>query len=952
MTGGDTPDADRNESARFRRVEELFHDLVDQPAAERAAVLEPLREREPEIHDHLLGLLGRADAGGALTAAPAALQDALLGSRELRGSLGPYRLLQRIGEGGMGVVYEAEQAEPIRRRVAVKLIRFGHDSARVVARFRAEQQTLALMRHPNVALVHDAGTSADGRPFFVMELVEGEPLHHYCDQRGLDLEHRLGLFLEVCAGVEHAHQKGVIHRDLKPSNILVTEESGTPRPKIIDFGIAKAVGDASGAVPGLTSVDEAIGTLEYMSPEQTRGTTGIVDTRTDVYALGVVLYELLTGELPIPAESLRDVSLAAAYHAIQERDPPPPSRRTGTKPAAPSEAATRRGTDPATLARRLRGDLDWIAMRALAKDPDRRYPAVSQLQDDIARFLRHEPVSAGPPSATYRLRKFARRHRVGVAAGSLVLLALLTGIVGTTSGLLRAQRAEAEARAAEAAAKVEASTAHEVTDFLVGLFRVNDPSESRGRAVTASEILERGATRVEEELSDEPEVLARLRIAIGRVYANLGLYENARAQLEAALSLREQHLAPTDPELAHSHVELGRLLRLQDDASGAESAYRRAIEILELGPSPAGFDLGNALNELGLVLGPRDPDGARSAYARARELAVAEHGEQHEQVWRADANLAALEARRGNFEPARASFLSALTAAEVTLGADHPDLGPLLGNLAFVLRKLGHHREALALQERDLAISERALGPTHPTVGVALLNLAAVHQRLGDYDAAARAGERAIAVLDASLPLGHRHRELARNNHAHTLLRTGDYEGSRDLLVASVTALADREDDATAQDRVRSQLMLSVVERLAGNPGRATNLVAEVLQDPKLDRWPALGVDAHFALAHALARLPGRTTDAVAALDRALAAAHQTPGVAPSDIAFSEARFWALSGDVERALAQLELAVEEGYSDALLLTDPDLTAVRQNGRFAALARRMGSRLESKGGDGA
>src|SRR5262245_31522268 len=382
--------------------------------------------------------------------------------------IGPYKLMEQIGEGGFGLVFVAEQQRPVYRRVALKVIKPGMDSRQVVARFEAERQALALMDHPNIARVFDAGATAAGRPYFVMELVNGVPINTFCDSDRLTTRERLALFVSVCSAVQHAHQKGVIHRDLKPSNVLVTSHDGTPVVKVIDFGVAKAIGQQLTEKTIYTQFTQMVGTPLYMSPEQA-GQSGLdIDTRTDIYALGVLLYELLTGTTPFDEERLRAAGFDEMRRIIREEEPARPSTRISTLGQAAVTVSVNRQTDPKRLSRLCRGELDWIVMKALEKDRNRRYESANGLAMDVQRYLADEPVLACPPSLTYRLRKFVRRHKGPVVAASLVILALLGGIIGTTMGLLRAEQArrnalsaqfaEAERAAGERRAKEEAQT--------------------------------------------------------------------------------------------------------------------------------------------------------------------------------------------------------------------------------------------------------------------------------------------------------------------------------------------------------------------------------------------------------------------------------------------------------------------------------------------------------------
>ncbi len=369
--------------------------------------------------------------------------------------IGPYKLLQEIGEGGMGTVFMAEQAHPVRRMVALKLIKAGMDGRHVLARFGAERQALALMDHPNIARVFDAGATDDGRPYFAMELVKGVPITRYCDERRLTLRERLELAIPVCQAVQHAHQKGVIHRDLKPSNVLIALYDGQPVPKIIDFGVAKATGQRLTDETLYTEFGAVVGTLEYMSPEQAELNQLDIDTRSDIYSLGVLIYELLTGSTPLQHKRLRSVLFLEVLRLIREEESPRPSRRLSTTEELPSIAACRH-VEPRKLSGLLRGELDWIVMKALEKDRNRRYETANGLASDLRRYLDDEPVQACPPTEWYRLGKFARRNRAVLTTAGLVSLALIAGVAASTWQTIRATRAERAARVAEAAIRKEA----------------------------------------------------------------------------------------------------------------------------------------------------------------------------------------------------------------------------------------------------------------------------------------------------------------------------------------------------------------------------------------------------------------------------------------------------------------------------------------------------------------
>src|SRR5579872_2450 len=411
--------------------------LQKETDAERAAYLEGACGLNADLRGRVETLLKAHDAAGGFLQATINSQSPHEGPGTV---IGRYKLLQQIGEGGFGVVYMAEQLEPVRRKVALKIIKLGMDTKQVVARFESERQALALMDHPHIARVFDAGATDSGRPYFVMELVKGISIVEYADKNSLALRERLGLFVTVCQAVQHAHQKGIIHRDIKPSNILVTLHDGKPVPKVIDFGIAKATGQRLTEKTVFTEFRQIVGTPQYMSPEQAEMSGLDVDTRCDIYSLGVVLYELLTSTTPIEAAWLQTAGYVEMQRIIREEDPPPPSLRVSTLHEQLETVARRRRVEPRWLSRIFRGDLDWIVMKALEKDRTRRYATAGELAADIERHLRHEPVEASPPSIGYKLRKFARRNRTGVTAGLVVVCAVLAGLALATAGFVRASR--------------------------------------------------------------------------------------------------------------------------------------------------------------------------------------------------------------------------------------------------------------------------------------------------------------------------------------------------------------------------------------------------------------------------------------------------------------------------------------------------------------------------------
>ena len=516
---------------------------------------------------------------------------------------GPYKLLQELGEGGMGVVYMAEQEQPVRRMVALKIIKPGMDSSQVIARFEAERQALAMMDHHHIAKVLDAGTTDNGRPYFAMELVKGVPITEYCDRNKLTPRERLEMFVPVCQAIQHAHQKGIIHRDIKPSNVLVTLYDGKPVPKVIDFGIAKATQQKLTQRTMFTGIGQILGTLEYMSPEQAEMNQLDIDTRSDVYSLGVMLYELLTGSTPFTKDQLRSVGLEEMLRTIRETEPPKPSTRLSDSSEALPSISDVRKTEPAKLSKFVRGDLDWIVMKALEKDRTRRYETANGLAMDVQRFLNDESVDACPPSARYKFRKFARRNKKALATG-ITIAAILVSATGISTSLAiwarraeliasaketeanKAAAAEKQARAAEqkqrelaeqnaAQAIREAAKSKEVAAFLTAMLKGVGPSVALGRDTKMlEEILEKTVQRMSTDLANQPEVQAELRTTIGEVYAEFGQFKEAEEQHREALRLlREVHRGAHE-DVAALLQQIGGFLRRQ-------GRYEEALELTE-----------------------------------------------------------------------------------------------------------------------------------------------------------------------------------------------------------------------------------------------------------------------------------------------------------------------------------------------------------------------------------
>ncbi len=582
------------------------------PAGERDPFLQAAYANDPNLRRRLQRLvenlagLGPAAAASHEPSPHAHVLDALelaLHSEDRPSSvIGTYRLLQQVGEGGFGVVWLAEQQSPVQRRVALKILKSGMDTKEVIARFEAERQALALMDHPHIARVFDAGATDGGRPYFVMEYVRGVAITQFCDESGMPPEERLRLFIAVCHAVQHAHQKGVVHRDLKPSNILVALQDGVPVPKVIDFGIAKATANPLTRKTIFTQRHSFLGTPAYTSPEQMEMSGIDVDTRTDIYSLGVLLYELLTGRLPFDPDVLMQSGLEAMRYVIREIDPPRPSQHVSAlTPEERSTVARERGLEPAKLSLLLRGDLDWIVMHCLEKDRARRYETASALAADVRSYLESEPIIARPPTAGYRMGKFVRRHKSAVAASGAVFTALVVGLVVASVLLVRERsararavaaeraesrmRVEAEAHAVQADALAEqarkaAGKSAQVAQFMKDMVSGVGPSVALGRDTTLlREVLETTAQRLDRELRDQPEVATDLRDTLGVAYRELGQFAKAEVLLRDAVAARRVSVNGDHAQLATSLHNLGSVLWTLSRPIEAERALQEALAL-------------------------------------------------------------------------------------------------------------------------------------------------------------------------------------------------------------------------------------------------------------------------------------------------------------------------------------------------------------------------------------
>jgi len=763
------------DSERERRLDEIYSAALKQDASRRPEFLRQACGGDTALRQEVESLLGDERNLGEFLEKPA-LEAANVGmaggdERWLAGQrLGPYDLLEPIGEGGMGEVWLAEQKQPVRRRVALKLIKAGMGTREVVARFESERQALALMDHPNIAKVFDAGATPQGRPYFVMEYVTGIPITDHCDKHRMTLRERLELFVHVCEGVQHAHQKAIIHRDLKPSNVLVSEVDGKPLPRIIDFGLAKATSQRLTAGTMFTQAGAIVGTPTYMSPEQA-GATGVdVDTRTDVYSLGVVLYELLVGAVPL---DLHKVAFDEILRRLREEEAPRPSRMVRILGEQSGTAAQNRGSDPSALVRQLRGDLDAIALKALEKDRSRRYATPSDLAADIGRYLRHEPVWARPASAGYRAGKYMRRHGVGVAVAAALAVMLISFAVAQTLQLRRTTR--------------ERDRADRVAAFMISMFKVSDPSAARGNTITAREILDKASKEIDTGLAKDPELQAQMMQTMGEVYQSLGLYPQVTSLLTRAVDIRRRALGPRNPDTLTSMNSLGQNLMDNGRYAEAEKLLRETLGMQRrvLGSEHPGTL--TSMHNLALVL----DDEGRYAEAERLERETLEIrrrvlGPEHPDTLKSLSILGDIVDDEGRYAEAEKLRRETLEIRRRTLGPENPDSMASMGNLGIALRHEGRYAEAEKLQRETLDIERRNLGPEHPVTLRTMHNLALVLANEGHYAEAEKLHREILDVRRRLLGPEHPDTAASTYNVGCILARKGEVDEALSLLREAV----------------------------------------------------------------------------------------------------------------------------------------------------------------------
>jgi eukaryotic-like serine/threonine-protein kinase len=848
--------------------EDLFAAALALPASERIAYLKRACDRKTDLFDrltHLIDVFGRATKF---------VGDDAVRAWDSFDHVGPYRLLQELGEGGCGIAYLAEQVAPVKREVAVKIIKPGMDTKAVIARFEAERQALALMDHPNVAKVFDAGATKEGRPYFVMELVRGIRITEYCDQSRLSISERLSLFIQVCQAIQHAHQKGIIHRDIKPSNVLVTMHDGSPMSKVIDFGIAKATRGRLIDQTLHTQVDQIMGTPAYISPEQAEAGQVAVDTRSDIYSLGVLLYELLTGQTPFDPHELAEASIKQLRERLQTEEPLRPSRRLATlEGALLSRIAGGSDRTRTKLVRQFRDELDWIAMRCLEKEPSRRYQTVNDLIADIERYLKHESVLARPPSFTYTVRKLARRNLV--ACASAVILGLfITGFAATMT--IQTQRIAKERDQAER----ERENALKVSNVAMNVFALADPFHNLANGISASSLLDQAAKSIERELRDQPAARARLLQTLGRAYFRRAEYKRAIGLLKEAVEITGGTRG-AEAEALVTMVDLSMALRNSGDFGGArkmladaeELAKRNGLQrsagyaklllnrgrlnLFETRMPAARSDFEESLHLYQRAVGPRSIEVAEALSDLSTALMWSDEFAEAERIAREAIEIFAITASpmypdrvttervladalylQNHLDESESILLPALQKNTELFGADSEAVVSILDRLAMLRYSQRRLAEAEALSRDALAKAQIVFGKRHFHVASIAATLARTLIELRKYREAEATIREVLNVVAETLPPDHQQIASTEYLLGEVLLATNRLTEAEAVLTASMNRW--KRSDAPPWRAMRSANALGEALYRQGRKAEGEEYLSESLRalsaDPKADQ--------------------------------------------------------------------------------------------------------------------